>query len=356
MTDDNLAPERIVRIEDPASGLEGVIVIHSSRIGPAAGGCRLWHYPDAAALERDALRLAAGMSCKNALAGLPFGGGKAVLRRPHEPFDRERLFEAFGRAVSALEGHYVTAEDVGTSIADMTAAARFTTHVAGLPRDGDRPGGDPSPWTARGVSIAMEAAAQRRFGCGIAGLRVAIQGLGNVGAHLAHLLHAAGARLIIAETRPGVADRMARELDAVAMPPEAILDARADIFAPCALGSVLDADAVMRLKVGLVCGGANNVLAYAEVGDRLAARDILYAPDYVVNAGGIINVAAEYLGWDSAEVERRVASTGVRLGQVFAFADAEGLPPNLAADRLARRIIAGEAANIAMAGPATACR
>lgn len=335
-----LPPMLVHRLEDADTGLSGAIVIHSTRLGPAAGGCRLWTYPDLGAAIGDATRLAEGMSYKNALAGLPLGGGKAVLRLPAGGLDRAAMFRAFGRVVEGLGGRYVTAEDVGTSVDDMRAVAETTRHVAGLPPQDGRPGGNPSPFTARGVFVAMQAAAQRRFGSSLDGLTVAVQGLGNVGRALCTLLHEAGARLIVAETRPDVAEAVAQRTGALILMPDEIVAARADIFAPCALGGVLDRASIDRLQAVMVCGGANNVLASPEIGQCLAERDILYCPDYVVNAGGIINVAAEYLGWSQDEVDRRVGETGRRLLRVLHHADAEGIAPNLAADRLARAMIA----------------
>ena len=339
-SDRALPPERVCPVEDPASGLSGVIVIHSTALGPAAGGCRFWHYDNPAAAVDDALRLAEGMAYKNAVAELPLGGGKAVLRMPEPPFSRTQLFAAFGRAVKALDGSYVTAEDVGTSVSDMEVVARETRHVAGLPPLPGRPGGDPSPWTARGVLEGMRIAAELRLGRDLSECTVAVQGLGHVGAHLVRLLHAAGARLIVADPKPGVAARLAVECDAEIMSKDAIVDARADIFAPCALGGVLNVETAMRLNARVVCGAANNQLADDRAAAMLAARDILYAPDYVVNAGGIISVAAEYLRWDASEVQRRVDGTGARLLRVFREADEAGVVPSAAAEALARRIIA----------------
>jgi len=333
-------PERCIAIEDEQAGLSGVIVLHSTALGPAAGGCRLWDYSSKEALAVDAVRLAEGMSYKNALAGLPLGGGKAVLRRPDGDYDRRRLFEAFGRAVERLDGAYVTAEDVGTRIADMDAVGVATRHVAGRLAAAGKPGGDPSPWTARGVFNAMKVAADRRLGSSLAGLTVAVQGLGNVGSSLCALLHDAGARLVVAEARAGVASTFARHYGAKVVSVDAILDARADIYAPCALGGVLNEVSIARLNATIVCGGANNVLATPEDGDRLADAGILYAPDYVVNAGGIINVAAEYLGWPGAEVRQRVDRIGDSLARVLDFADSSGLPPGRAAERMAREVIA----------------
>jgi leucine dehydrogenase len=337
-------PEQVVRLHDPASGLDGVIALHSTHLGPAAGGCRLWTYPDPAAAIGDALRLAEGMSYKNALAGLPLGGGKAVLRRPEGEFDRAALFRAFGEAVEELGGRYVTAEDVGTTVGDMAGVARQTRHVAGLPpRAGQpgRPGGDPSPWTASGVFRAMEAAAEHRLGRPIGDCTVAIQGLGSVGAALAGLLHQAGARLIVAEPRSAVAAEVATRTGAEIASLASVLEARCDIFAPCALGGVLTARTIPRLRAAIVCGAANNQLGCAEDGTLLADRGILYAPDYVANAGGIINVCAEYLGWSGAEVSARIAAIPDRLRQLWADADGAGIAVNLAADRLARATIAG---------------
>ncbi|WP_442678684.1 Leu/Phe/Val dehydrogenase [Sphingomonas sp. ASY06-1R] len=336
-------PERVVMIEDKSAALKGVVVLHSTRLGPAAGGCRLWHYPTMEALHFDALRLAEGMSYKTALADLPLGGGKAVLAMPQRPFDRARLFEAFGRAIAELRGEYVTAEDVGTTIADMAAIRRRTDHVAGVDGVPGRPAGDPSPWTALGVFRAMEVAVRHRFGGDLGSLTIAVQGLGNVGARLCALVHAAGARLIVADPRPGLAEAMEARYGAAIVTPGEIVGAPADVFAPCALGAVLDRPAIASLKAKLVCGGANNVLATPEDGDRLADRGILYAPDYVVNSGGIINVAAQYLGWELAEVERRVAATGARLDRVLAQAQADGVSPPRAADHMARSLLRNSA-------------
>lgn len=321
-------------------GLSGVIALHSSALGPAAGGCRLWHYADHAAATADAERLAEGMSYKNAVAGLPLGGGKAVLRRPQGMFDRTAFFRAFGEAVERLGGRYVTAEDVGTTVDDMTDVAGVTRHVAGLPAQDGRPGGDPSPWTARGVFVAMQRAAERRLGRELADCTVAIQGVGHVGSSLAMMLHEAGARLIVADVDSAAVARVAAATGADVASVSGVLAARADILAPCALGGVLNESSIPKLVAKLVCGAANNQLATPQDGLRLADRGVLFAPDYVVNAGGIINVAAEYLGWDTAAVRERVDATGERLIDVLDLADAQGVAANVAADARARDIIA----------------
>ncbi|MBZ6377581.1 amino acid dehydrogenase [Pacificimonas flava] len=333
-------PEAVHMLSDPDSGLEGVIVLHSTRLGPAAGGCRFWTYPGPQEMRRDALRLAEGMAYKNAMADLPLGGGKAVIRAPEGGFDRARLFAAFGRAVDRLRGTYVTAEDAGTGVTDMQAVSGATRHVAGLAASEGRPGGDPSPWTALGVFLAMQEAARRKLGTGLDGLTVAVQGLGHVGSALCALLHEAGARLIVSEPRSDVAAHVACRYGAMISHPQMIVEAKCDVFAPCALGAVLNARSIPKLRAAIVCGAANNVLASEEDGDRLAERGVLYAPDYVVNAGGIINVCAEYLGWSQEEVETRVRSTGDRLAAVLDHAERSATAPHRAADALARRRIA----------------
>ncbi|PVX29401.1 Leu/Phe/Val dehydrogenase [Sphingomonas pokkalii] len=337
--DDSLVDEVVV-LKDAGAGLDGVIAIHSTVLGPGAGGCRLWHYADGDAAFADAARLAEGMSYKNAMAGLPLGGAKAVLRRPQGDFDRVALFRAFGRAVARLNGRYVTAEDVGTSVADMEVVAGETRHVAGLPQLAGRPGGDPSPHTALGVFVSMAHAARRGLGRELSECTVAIQGVGHVGEALAHLLHGSGARLIVADIDSDRAACVAAATGAEVASTSQVLAAQADIFAPCALGAVLHAESIEALRARVVCGAANNQLATPADGARLAQRGILYAPDYVVNAGGIINVAGEYLGWAPEEVTMRVEATGARLAAVLDYAEAEDVPPHVAADTLARAAIA----------------
>jgi len=330
-----LPPMEYVRLLDDAAGLDGVIAIHSTVRGPAAGGCRLWTYADPGEAMADACRLAEGMSYKNAMAGLPFGGGKAVLRRPAGDFDRRALFEAFGRAVAKLDGRYVTAEDVGTGVADMECVARHTRHVAGRTALPGLAGGDPSPWTALGVFEAMKAAVLFRYGSDLAGMTVAIAGVGNVGAGLARLLHEAGARLVIADIDAARCERLARKTSARIVGIEAIADVEAQVFAPCALGGALDVATARTLRAGVVCGAANNQIATPVTADLLMARGIAYAPDYVVNAGGIVNVAAEYLGESEDDVRARVMEIGPRTRRLLETAAEEGLPPPVVADRMA---------------------
>lgn len=334
------SPANVHLLNDKMSGLNGAIVLHSTVLGPAAGGCRLWTYSDRQAMLTDACRLAEGMSYKNAMAGLPLGGGKAVICLPEGEFDRKALFRAFGRAVQALRGRYVTAEDVGTTVEDMTVVRDETRHVAGLHPKSEGPGGDPSPWTARGTFLSMQVAVERRLQKPLSECTVAVQGVGNVGAALARMLHEAGAKLIISDVNAVAVARVAIETQATVASTSGILSASADVFAPCALGAVINDKMLGKLKAKVVCGAANNQLATPEDGRRLADRDILYAPDYVVNAGGIINVAAEYLDWSSKDAAEKVEAIGARLGRVFDHAAENGFAPHEAADRIARKIIA----------------
>lgn len=338
-------PEEVVPFNDPATGVTGTIVLHSTALGPAAGGCRLWRYGSDGGAAADALRLAEGMTLKNALADLPLGGGKVVLRDPQRPFDRKSLFRALGRTVQALDGRYVTAEDVGTTVGDMEVVAGQTRHVAGLESKAGSPGGDPSPWTARGVFEAMRVAVRHRLDAELGDVTVAIQGLGHVGFALCELLYDAGCKLLVAEPRSDLAARAAVRFEATIHTSASLLHTPAHVFAPCALGGVLDFVSVSNLKAKVVCGAANNQLFSETQAEQLADRDILYAPDFLVNAGGIINVAAEYLGWDQEEVRGRVGQIGARLGEILQVAEDKGLLPNEAAmsvalDRVARRRLA----------------
>lgn len=333
-------PFECVRLLDVDAQLDGAIMIHSTALGPGAGGCRFWPYQGTDEALADALRLAEGMSYKNALAGLPFGGAKAVLRKPEGDFDRARLFRAFGRAVEQLGGLYVTAEDVGTSVQDMQEVATETRHVAGLPSAEGRAGGDPSPWTAKGVFESMRAAARAVLDSDLAGLTVAVQGTGNVGADLCRRLADAGARLVIADPSAARRDRLAAILGAKVVGVDEIASAQAEIFAPCALGGALTPEVVRGLKAKLVCGAANNQLASPGVADLLLNRGIAYAPDYVVNAGGIISVSAEYLGENESDVEYRVAAIAPRVAEIFDRAAREGRSTAVIADEMAEDVIA----------------
>ncbi|MBV8972500.1 MAG: Glu/Leu/Phe/Val dehydrogenase, partial [Sphingomonadaceae bacterium] len=331
--------EAVHLFSDPASGLRAIIAVHSTHRGPAAGGCRYWHYADDAAALTDALRLSRGMSYKNAMANLPMGGGKAVVFKDGAKTDA--LLEAFGRAIEGLGGRYVTAEDVGMSDADMTVIARATKHVSGLPVAGGAAGGNPGPSTAEGVFVGMRAAVRHKLGRDdFAGVHVAIQGLGSVGGGVAERLAAAGARLTVADVDEARAGALAARLGAKRVPVAEIMTVAADVFSPNALGAVLTQDSIAALDVAIVAGAANNQLATPADGARIHGRGILYAPDYVINAGGIINVVAEYLGrGDAASVAADIAAIEPRLAAIFAEADASGQPTDAMADAQARRLI-----------------
>jgi len=336
--------EAVYNFHDEASGVKAIIAVHSSALGPAAGGCRVMRYDNEIDAMHDAMRLSEGMTYKNALAGLPFGGGKAVIMLPasagRPEFDRAAMFVSFGRWVEGLRGAYVTAEDVGCSVQDMQMVSRETGYVAGLPAQPGCVGGDPSPLTARGVFLSIETLVRHRLGSNLDDVVVGVQGLGHVGFALCELLHEAGARLLVTDIDAHRTAVAAQLFGAEAIKPEKMLDSAMDVFAPCALGAILTENTVARLKASIVCGAANNQLASAEQGQQLADRNILYAPDYLVNAGGIINVAAEYLRESRGSVETRVAQIPARLMKLVQQSETEGSAMNVLADRMAQDIIA----------------
>jgi leucine dehydrogenase len=333
--------ESIHHFTDRATGLRAIIAIHSTRLGPAAGGCRRWRYGSSAEALSDALRLSRGMTYKNAVAGLPFGGGKSVILADEQTRNTRELFAAFGRAVDSLDGRYITAEDMGITVEDMRLVRRETEYVSGLPQSGQSAGGDPSPWTALGVFMGIEAAAKARLGAdSLKGLSVAVQGVGNVGRALCRLLHKAGARLIVADVNPRNLTRVRNEMPVSELLANELLFADVDVLAPCALGNVLTAETIPRIRAKVIAGAANNQLATDTDGASLADRGILYAPDYVINAGGIISVAREYLGQSSEEeVRPEVSRIPQRLLALFEEAKSTGKPTNTLADELARRLV-----------------
>ena len=284
---------------DKATGLKAIVAIHDSRLGPALGGCRFLAYDTDEDAVVDALRLARGMTYKAAITGLAHGGGKSVLIRPSQHFDRVALFRAFGRFVDDLGGHYITAEDSGTGLEDMEVIRTVTKHVTGV--DTAHGGsGDPSPFTALGVRRGIEACVKFSLQrSSLEGVHVAVQGVGHVGYHLCKELHAAGAKLSVADVDPLKAERAQREFGAAVVPLDRIFEIECDVIAPCALGSALNDTTIPRIKAKIVAGAANNQLAQPRHGDDLHARGILYAPDYAINAGGLVNVAQEVLGYDA---------------------------------------------------------
>ena len=332
----NITPLKIPNYERVASAVDGdyhgFIAIHSTKLGPAVGGTRLWKYENDEAAIKDLLRLARGMTYKNALARIPFGGGKSIILRPVGEFNREKILRAHGRFVDAFSGAYITAEDVGTNPDDMAIVRQETKHVAGL-RDLS---GDPSPFTARGVFRAMQAAAKYRWGSeSLAEKTVALQGCGHVGYHLASNLHQAGARLIVSDVDAAKADRLVKEFSAIAVAPDEIYSVDADIYAPCALGGTINDDTLSQFKFEVIVGGANNQLLESRHGDELTARGVLYTPDYAANAGGIINGCRELLGWEPSQSLAKVDEIYDTVLAIFRTAEAVGIPTYEAADRLA---------------------
>lgn len=338
--------ERVLFCRDDATGLFAIIAIHSTALGPAAGGCRLWTYADDTEALRDVLRLSQGMSYKNAMADLTFGGGKAVIMQTPDFDGSEALYERFGAFVETLGGDYITAEDVGMTMDIMQTIARKTRFVTGLPSDSGKAGGDPSPKTAYGVFCGIEAAVLARLERDdLRGLRVAVQGAGHVGYYLCKQLHAAGASLMVSDIDEVRAQRICDEFDATAIATSEILFQDVDVVAPCALGAILDESSIPKIQASIIAGGANNQLRSDADGQRVADAGILYAPDYVINGGGIINVACEYAGdVDDDGVMELVAKIGPRLAGIFEEASRTGEPTNVIADRLARKIIADAAA------------
>jgi leucine dehydrogenase len=327
--------ERIVFCSDADSGLAAIIAIHSTALGPAAGGCRMHPYRSAEQALTDVLRLSRAMTLKNALAGLPLGGGKSVIIA--DPQDRrkpERL-EAFGRHIQAQAGSYWTAEDVGVGVDDLAAIAKHTCYVFGT-RDGI---GDPSPFTARGVLQGLKAAVRFRLGTdSLRGLRVAVQGLGAVGWKLAEMVKAEGAMLVVADRDARLALRAVRDLGAETVPADDIHKLAADVFAPCAMGGILGAQSIPELQCAIVAGAANNQLARASDGIALAARDILYVPDFLLNAGGMLAVGPQIYQSEDVDIASvdRIFDTAT---EVFRGAKAEGVTPEIMAERIAQRRI-----------------
>ncbi|PHV12502.1 Glu/Leu/Phe/Val family dehydrogenase [Chitinimonas sp. BJB300] len=323
--------EQVVFVSEPKSGLKAIIAVHNTHLGPAMGGCRMWNYANEAEAVTDVLRLARGMTYKNAVAGLPIGGGKSVIIGNPKTDKTPALFEALGEALERLGGRYVTAEDVGTSPLDMASVSQKTSYVAGLGTSGD-----PSPFTALGCFVGAQAAVKHHLKRdSLEGLIVALQGLGHVGYDYARRLHAAGAKLVVADIDKAALEQARAEFNAEVVPVDSIYDVQADIYAPCALGATLNPNTLSRLKAKIIAGAANNQLATAEIGQALRDKGVLYAPDFVINAGGIIKVCYEYLNKPESEVDGHVRKIGETLMEVFKQADHENLPTSVVADRVA---------------------
>ena len=332
-----LGHEQVLLSHDPSCGYFGIIAIHDTTLGPALGGTRFWQYASTAEAITDALRLARGMTYKSAVAGINLGGGKSVIIGDNKRVDREALFRAHGRFIETLGGRYITAEDIGTSPADMEYIKLETDHVAGLLGLS----GDPSPVTGYGVYVGMKAAARERWGSdSLAGKTVAVQGAGKVAYYLMQHLHAEGGKIIVTDIDAEKVRRAVQEFGATPVSPVVIYDQDADIFSPNALGATINDETLPRLKVQIIAGGANNQLAEDRHGDELEKRKILYAPDYVINGGGVINVYGELHRWPEERSKKKAGEIYETLLRIFEIARRERIPTYRAADRLAEQRIA----------------
>lgn len=332
--------EQISFASDRRSGYRGIIAVHNTILGPALGGTRFWDYESDAAAFIDVLRLSRGMTYKAAVAGLNLGGGKSVILGDYRTEEREGIMQAHGRHVDSLQGRYITAEDVGTSTSDMDFVRQETTRVVGLKGRS----GDPSPVTAFGTYRGMQACAKFRYGDdSLEGKTIALQGCGHVGYFLLKHLHEAGAKVVVTDIDAEKVKQCQKEFGATAVSPSEIYGVEADIFAPCALGAVINDETLKVLKVDIVAGAANNQLAEERHGDILDERDVVYAPDFVINGGGLINVNAELEGWSLETAHQKVSEIYETVHNVLEIARDEGMPTYRAADRLAERRIANAA-------------
>ncbi|GLC88780.1 branched-chain amino acid dehydrogenase [Lysinibacillus piscis] len=332
--------EQLVFCQDEASGLKAIIAIHDTTLGPALGGARMWTYATEENAIEDALRLARGMTYKNAVAGLNLGGGKTVIIGDPFKDKNEEMFRALGRFIHGLNGRYITAEDVGTTVTDMDLIHEETDYVTGIsPAFGSS--GNPSPVTAYGVYRGMKASAKEAFGTdSLEGLKVAVQGLGNVAYKLCEYLHNEGAKLIVTDINQAAIERVVNDFGATAVAPDEIYGQDVDIFAPCALGAIINDDTIPQLKAKVIAGCANNQLKDSRHGDLIHEMGIVYAPDYVINAGGVINVADELYGYNRERAMKRVDGIYDSIEKIFAISKRDGIPTYLAANRLAEERIA----------------
>jgi leucine dehydrogenase len=328
--------EQVVFSHDPVSGYRGIIAIHDTTLGPALGGTRFWKYDTDQDAIVDALRLSRGMTYKAAVAGLNLGGGKAVIIGDPRIGQREMLFRAHGRFVDSLKGRYITAEDVGTSVEDMDYVQMETEYVSGVAGGL----GDPSPITAYGTYRGIKASAKFCYGDdSLEGRTVAVQGLGHVGYSLCSYLHAEGAKLVVTDIDAGRVQQVVTDFEAKAVGPDDIYGVEAEVFAPCALGAVVNDRTLPKFRFQIIAGAANNQLAEERHGDEIEAKGILYAPDYVINAGGLINVYGELQGWSQERAKRKAGEIYQTLLDLFTLARDQGIPTWSAADRLAERRI-----------------
>jgi len=334
--------EKVSFFHDKETGLKAIVSIHNTNLGPALGGCRMWDYASEEEAINDVLRLSRGMTYKAAVAGLPLGGGKSVVIGDAKSTKTPDLMRALGRAVNSLGGRYIVAEDVGVCVDDMVEVSKETDHVVGLPTTGESVGGDPSPLTAYGVFVGLKTTAERRLGISdLKGVKVAVQGLGNVGYNLCKFLAEAGAELYITDVQADKIQQGVDELGATAVALNEIYSQDVDIFSPCALGAIINDDTIKQLKAKVIAGAANNQLAQARHGDVLAGLNILYAPDYVINAGGLINVYYEQQAkigsgnYSKDEVRKHIESIQDTLNDIYTLSEQDKIATSLAADRLA---------------------
>ena len=334
--------ERILTFYDAKSGTKGIIAIHNTFRGPALGGCRIWPYASEADAFTDALRLSRGMTYKAALANLNLGGGKAVIIANPKTDKNPQMFKVLAEAVNDLRGKYITAEDVGTCVSDMTIVKQHTDFVVGLPIRPDQDDGDPSHYTAYGVYQGLKASVKHRFNQdSVANLTVAVQGLGSVGYKLCKLLHQNGAKLIVSDIDESNLKIAINEFNAKAVQPNDIFSVHADVFAPCALGAIINDETLPQLKVGVIAGGANNQLSSPVQAERLKAREILYAPDYAINAGGLIKVTYEGQDFIKDDVLSHVEHIYTTMLEIFDKAESEQILPHQAADLIAEERFGG---------------
>lgn len=331
--------EQVIFCQDKKSGLKAIIVIHDTTLGPALGGTRMWDYKTEEEAIEDALRLARGMTYKNAAAGLNLGGGKTVIMGDPKTAKNPDMFRALGRFINRINGLYITAEDVGTTVDDMDLIATETKHVVGT-TPGSGSSGDPSPVTAYGIYRGMKAAAKEAFGNdSLKGKRIAVQGVGNVAFKLCKYLHEEGADLIVTDINLEAVQRAVDTFGATAVNPDDIYDVDCDIYAPCALGATINDNTISRLKAKVIAGSANNQLKSPLHGELIYEKGITYAPDYVINSGGVINVADELVGYNQERAMNKVETIYASLSKVFEISRRDKIPTNLAADRLAEERI-----------------
>jgi leucine dehydrogenase len=330
--------EEIVFCQDKQTRLKAIIAIHDTTLGPALGGARMWNYASEDAALEDAMRLAKGMTYKHAVSSLNFGGGKSVLIGDPNKDKNEGMLRAFGRYIQDLNGRYITAEDVGTTVEDMDVIQGETKYVTG--KSGPGSSGNPSPATAFGVYHGMKAAAKEALGSdSLAGKTVAVQGVGNVALHLCKYLHEEGAQLIVTDINKEAVSKAVEQFGAKAVEPDDIYGVRCDIFAPCAMGAVINDETIVRMQAKIIAGSANNQLKEARHGELIHELGIVYAPDYVINAGGVINIAEEWNGYDRERAFAKVMEINRTVSLVFEISKQEGIPSYLAADRLAEERI-----------------